>query len=182
MGRESSAKAQSADVHRHFPPIGSQNGVEQLAGTRQEMSQRTVWKGKRKPTAKTWLLTSEHGLLGVRVEGSWGFVGAPILESNISEERFRLRRDHSHMCRMGSLRRHSDSTNLPRYWAFRYRSWRRFWEQSTSRARNRRGPPHEWGSASKPRVARWRRSKLYTAGQQVIEFGEVRGHKPLFCS
>ena len=38
MGRESSTKAQVSDVHRHFPAIGSQNGVEQLAGTGQEMS------------------------------------------------------------------------------------------------------------------------------------------------
>jgi hypothetical protein len=33
MGRELSVKVQLPDVHRHFPPIGSQNGVEQLAGT-----------------------------------------------------------------------------------------------------------------------------------------------------
>ena len=38
MGRESSAKAQSSAVHRHFPATGSQNGVEQLAGTGQEIS------------------------------------------------------------------------------------------------------------------------------------------------
>ena len=38
MGRESSMKAQDSDVHRHFPAIGSQNGVEQLADTGQEMS------------------------------------------------------------------------------------------------------------------------------------------------
>jgi hypothetical protein len=34
MGRDASVKAQVLAVHRHFPAIGSQNGVEQLAGTK----------------------------------------------------------------------------------------------------------------------------------------------------
>lgn len=42
MGRESSLKAQLSDVHRHSAAIGSQNGVEQLAGTRRKMSRGTI--------------------------------------------------------------------------------------------------------------------------------------------
>lgn len=81
IGRESSAKAQLSDVHRHFPAIGSQNGVEQLAGTRQEISRGTVWEAQVKLTTDTRLLPTRHRLFRVRVGGSWNFLGAPVLKN-----------------------------------------------------------------------------------------------------
>jgi len=84
MGRESSTKAQFSDLHRHFPAIGSQNGVEQLPGTGQGMSWGTIWEAQRKLTAKARLLTRGYRLFGVRVESSWGFLGAPVLKKKPS--------------------------------------------------------------------------------------------------
>ena len=82
MGRDLSLKAQLSDVHRHFPSIGSQNGVEQLAGTRQEIRRGKIPKGQEKLTAHTRLLASRNILLRVRVGGGWNDLGAPILESD----------------------------------------------------------------------------------------------------
>lgn len=82
MGRESSLKAQLSDVHRHFPAIGSQNGVEQLAGTGQEIRCGTTPEGQEILTAHTRLLATKRRLLRVRVGGGWKLLGATVLKSD----------------------------------------------------------------------------------------------------
>ena len=46
MGRESSVKAHVEAVQMHFPAMGSQKGVEQLAGTAGSLSARASVIGK----------------------------------------------------------------------------------------------------------------------------------------
>ena len=86
MGRDSSSKAQLSDVHRHFPSIGSQNGVEQLAGTRRGMSRGKIREAQGKPTAETWQLANRNKLVRIGVGGSWGLRGASVLEATIRKK------------------------------------------------------------------------------------------------
>ena len=79
IARELSVKAQVEDVQIHSPLIGSQNGVEQLAGTATIFSAWRTTVKRNRPTTEASLLAIRGILRRVGVIGHGLLLGAAIL-------------------------------------------------------------------------------------------------------
>lgn len=79
IGRELSANAQVDDVQIQFPAMGSQNGVEQLAGTRLGARGYGIHYRSLSHTSATGAVTSGYLLCRVGVAGRGLCLRTPIL-------------------------------------------------------------------------------------------------------